>query len=357
MERPELQPPLDSLSEPVAIPENRSLSEPLATPDVAPTDVDSRKQTEPPSTTSLSNEPAPVNPLASLDQKPTVSKVPRPIAPREFDLPAIENRKTELAKRELSSRETSPVPELNTSRVPLLNAPTATDGEFANRLPSDSIAAPSESGDLTPMRGQRDVQPTIGGEESRAVLEGIAQAGLSQSPSSGLASRSSLPALSKPTFGIDEGELDRSPRPAPAEKFKKPTGVASLATGKVLIPPSQASNASASESVTEPSVAPAPSDQPTKKASTQSATEASGETLKRLSQAYDSAEPSLDSRSSPTRSIAKSTTGRKENSLSLEAAFESLSLPGPKRLPRIPSAVPTRLLLRSRFPFQLTNNG
>ena len=275
--------------------------------------------------------------LSSIEPRMDLSKSPHRRKRDDFELPAIEDRKTDLAKRELSPNSVSQFSEPSISRVPLLDLRKSSDGDFSNSQPSDSLDKPSELGNVSPSIGNRKLDSTVGGSLSSAALDGWAEAGSLKSKAGGTSARSPAPSLSRRSGETEQvqisGLLNAGLRP-------KSSGRAAPPTGSVVPLPSNAGAPTKDSGIPSSSNELVASNLGSSKRPAQTSKSGLGETLRGLPLGLNEIQPSVDMNQSTSRSLAAA-GGRKGSALELQPSFDLPGLPGPKRLPRLPSAQPT----------------
>ncbi len=341
LERPKLAPAMDDLPSSVEVPKSQPLqeAEKPEPPEIQPKALSFEKQSNEPSSSGLSLDRLEPISTAEKSRLRSPSKSPERLERRDFELPAIENRKTELSRRDLSSDSASRVPTPSMSRVPLMDLPKSIAGDVAYQLPSTTINQPSEFGDKSPSIGLRQNTQSVGGSVSRAALEGVAEAGIlaNQSASQGL--RSSTPAMSRQSAGTEEIAIDG----AKAE-LRNPKGVrrdVGTKSSKAIPIPERAGGASASGSDEESITGLHPSSADSKKRTASASSLAgSGETLRGLSLGVNEFQPSINIGRPVQGTIASAANKRSKLEDSLPS-IDLLGLPGAKQLPRLPSTTPT----------------
>ncbi len=337
--KPDLAATIPEPQSSIEIPEAKNtiaLDEPLPL-QAEPTDVASPKPKSVTSLVPLRVEHLEPNPLSSLEPKLSLSKSPNRRVQADFELPAIEDRKTDLAKRDLSPGSAARVLEPAFSSVPLLDSPKSVDGEFANQLPADTLDKPSDVGDRIPSVGNRKLDSTIGGSISSAALDGWAEAGgLRSSPGFGSA-RATTPTPSRRQGEISEVEITGAL--IPKARSKPSFGVAPPKTSSVPLPEGsgRAEKETSSQAVGDNLAA---SSVDSKKRTLESTTSGGRETLRGPALGLDDVRLSVDISRSANRELAAS-GGRKAAMPELEPSFDLPGLIGAKRMPRLSSASPT----------------
>ncbi len=339
LDRPELAAAIPESSNSIKIPEAANLSK-LDDPtplEAAASDLVGAKSK---SKTSLDNprfdrlEPSS---LATVEPRLDLSKSPSRRRQDNFELPSIEDHKTDLAKHDLSPKSASRFSELSPSRVPLIDLPKSADGDLSSNTPSATLDKPSEVGDISPTLGNRKLDSTRGGSISSAALEDWAEAGALSAKAGGVSTRSVAPSLARRPGKTEQVQISDSsiatPRSKPSSRVAPPTqAVVPLPTNG-----GPATQENTGESTAENLAA---SNVGSTKRPSTSSKSGSGDTLRGLPLGLNEIQPSVDMKRSSNLAIAAA-GGRKGNALELEPSFDLPGLQGPKRSPRLPSARPT----------------
>ena len=282
------------------------------------------------------------SPLTLIDEKRNVSKSLERRQKDHFELPAIEDRKTDLAKRDLSPENGAQLSESSMSRVPLLDVRKSVDGESVNQLPSTSIDRPSDIGEISRSTGNRKLDSTIGGSLSSAALDGWSEDGGLHLQSGKGTSRSATPLLSRNARDAEEVQISSPKGATPRVKPNRSAfsgGIGTSSNTAVPLPKGpttteqQPNNSMNHDSLVA-------SNMSSENRVMSNSKSGLGETLRGPSLGLSDVQPSIDSQHAASRSLAAA-GGRKSTLPGLEPSFDIPGLPGPKRLPRLPSAQPT----------------
>jgi len=338
LEKPELASFERETPKPIDIPPSKDLAKSPheSRDDLAPTESESPKRETKSSVEVAQWKPMEPNPISSFEPKLELSKAPRRKPSKDFELPAIEDRKIELAKRDLTRESAARLPDSSSSRVPLLDLPNSLNGDIANQTAANSLDRPSDPGDSLKSIGNRELASTIGGSISSAALEGWAEAGASTIRPGGGSQPSRLPSRSLGSSTLEDVQISgtgNSPR-------KTEIGRNSAPTSHTAIPVPQGSISSMQdEQSQESSNGLAASEFGSEKRQTTNQKSGSQESLRELSAGLDDVQPIPDITHQSSRSLSASIP-RRGTSIDLDLSLDLPGLPGPKKLPRLPSARP-----------------